>query len=72
VSRAGSIVWFAQHEARLAWRDLLWLMSAGGRRPGFGVALGVVGVALVLHGFAYLMFFRRIWRARRTGGIWCC
>src|SRR5437868_13307140 len=58
VTRAGAIVWFAQHEARLAWRDLLWLMSAGGRRPGFGVALGVVGVALVLHGFAYLMFFR--------------
>ena len=58
MTRAGAIVWFAQHEARLAWRDLLWLISAGGRRPGFGVALGVIGVALVLHGFAYLMFFR--------------
>jgi ABC-2 type transport system permease protein len=58
VTRAGAIVWFAQHEGRLAWRDLSRLVSAGGRRPGFGVALGVVGVALVLHGFAFLMFFR--------------
>ena len=58
MTRAGAIVWFAQHEGRLAWRDLLWLMSAGGRRPGFGVALGVIAVALVLHGFAYVMFFR--------------
>jgi len=58
VSRAGAIVWFAQHEGRLAWRDLLWLMSAGRRRPGLGVALGVIAVALVAHVFAYLMLFR--------------
>ena len=56
--RAGTILWFAQHEGRLAWRDLLWLMSAGRRRPGLGVALGVIAVALVLHGFAYVMLFR--------------
>ena len=58
MSRAGAIVWFAQHEGRLAWRDLLWLMSAGRRRPGLGVALGVIAVALVAHVFAYLMLFR--------------
>jgi hypothetical protein len=36
----------------------LWLLSAGRRRPGLGVALGVIAVVLVLHVFAYLMFFR--------------
>jgi ABC-2 type transport system permease protein len=58
VTQAGAIVWFAQHEARLAWRDLLSLMSPGRRRPGLGVALGVIAVAWVLHGFAYLTLFR--------------
>ena len=35
----------------------MWLMSAGRRRPGLGVALGVIAVALVAHVFAYLMLF---------------
>ena len=55
MTRAGTIIWLAQHEWRLAWRDLLWLISAGRRRPGLGAVLGVIAVALVLHGFAYLM-----------------
>jgi len=57
VSRAGTIVWFAHHEGRLAWRDWLSLMS-GRRRSRFKVALGVIAIALVLHGFAYLVLHR--------------
>ena len=72
MTRAGAIVWFAQHEGRLAWRDLLWLISAGGRRPGLGVALGVIAVALVLHGFAYVMFFRADLASPPDNGYWCC
>jgi ABC-2 type transport system permease protein len=54
VSRAGTIVWFARHEARLAWRDWLWLLSAR-RRSKCKASLGLIAVALFLHGFAYLV-----------------
>jgi ABC-2 type transport system permease protein len=55
VSQAGSIAWFAGHEARLAWRDWLSLMTAGrGRRSGT-VLLGFFLFAVFLHGMAYLM-----------------
>ena len=58
MSRAGTIVWFARHEVRLAWRDWLWLMS-GRRRSGRKVALGVITIALLMHGFAYLVLYRK-------------
>jgi ABC-2 type transport system permease protein len=57
VSRAGTIFWFAHHEGRLAWREWLWLMS-GRRRSGRRLALGLIALALFLHGFAYLVLFR--------------
>jgi ABC-2 type transport system permease protein len=57
VSRAGTILWFARHEGRLAWRDWLWLMS-GRRRSVRGAALGLIAIALFLHGFAYLVLHR--------------
>jgi ABC-2 type transport system permease protein len=57
VSRAGSIFWFAHHEWRLAWRDWLWLMS-GRRWRRRRVALGLIAVALFLHGFAYLVLYQ--------------
>jgi ABC-2 type transport system permease protein len=57
VSQAGSVVWFARHEVRLAWRDWLWLIS-GRRRSSGKVALGLIAVALLLHGFAYLILYR--------------
>jgi ABC-2 type transport system permease protein len=57
VSRAGSIVWFARHELRLAWRDWLWLIS-GRRRSWRKVALGVTTIALLLHSFAWLVLHR--------------
>ena len=54
MSRAGTIVWFAHHEGRLAWRDWLWLMS-GRRRSRRKATLGLIAIALFLHGFAYLV-----------------
>jgi ABC-2 type transport system permease protein len=60
VSRAGTIVWFAHHEGRLAWRDWLWLMTGGYRRSARRVALGLIAVALFLHAFAYLALFRHL------------
>jgi ABC-2 type transport system permease protein len=42
---------------RLAWRDWLWLMS-GRRRSGRKVVLGLIVVALFLHGFAFLLLYR--------------
>ena len=54
MSRAGTIAWFAHHEGRLAWRDWLWLMS-GRRRSRRKATLGLIAIALFLHGFAYLV-----------------
>lgn len=53
--RAGSIAWIARHEGRLAWRDLLWMMTAGRRRRARTLALGFIVFLLFMHGFAALM-----------------
>ena len=55
MSRPGTIGWFARHEARLAWRDWLSLMTGGRRRRVGTVILGVSTFALFMHGLAYLM-----------------
>jgi ABC-2 type transport system permease protein len=55
VSHAGTLTWFARHEARLAWRDWLSLMTAGRRRRGWTVALGLAIFALFLHVVAFFM-----------------
>jgi hypothetical protein len=52
--RAGTLAWFAQHETRLAWRDLAWLLSGGRRRRGYAVMLGLAAFVVFMHGFAYL------------------
>ena len=57
MSRAGTIFWFAHHEWRLARRDWSWLMS-GRRWSRRRVALGLIGIVLFLHGFAYLVLYR--------------
>jgi ABC-2 type transport system permease protein len=57
VSRAGTIFWFAHHEWRLARRDWLWLMS-GRRWSRRRAALGLIAIALFLHGFAYLVLYQ--------------
>jgi ABC-2 type transport system permease protein len=46
----GGIAWFAAHEARLAWRD--W-RRIGGR--GYGMALAILGIVVVLHLIALLI-----------------
>ena len=55
MSRPGTTGWFALHEARLAWRDWLWLMTGGYRRRARTVVLGFLIFALFMHGLAYLM-----------------
>ena len=67
--RGGTIFWFACHEWRLAWRDWLWLVS-GRRRSRRRLALGLIAIALFLHGFAYLVIRVRICHACRTSE--CC
>jgi ABC-2 type transport system permease protein len=57
MSRAGTVLWFAQHEGRLAWREWLWLLS-GRRRSRRRLVLGVIVLALFLHAFAYLVVHR--------------
>ena len=49
------IGWFAQHEARLAWRDWVSLMTGGRRRRAIALLLGAAALVVFLHGLAYLM-----------------
>ena len=52
---AGSAVWFARHEWRLAWRDWLSMMT-GGRRERLRRAIVAVAIFVVfLHFVAYWM-----------------
>jgi ABC-2 type transport system permease protein len=55
VTRPGTIAWFAGHELRLAWRDLLALITAGRRRRIRTVVLLGLLFALFLHMLAYQM-----------------
>jgi ABC-2 type transport system permease protein len=57
MSRADTIGWFARHEARLAWRDWLSLMSGGGRRHTGTVVVGFLAFAVILHGLAWIMLY---------------
>ncbi|HEX3952033.1 MAG TPA: hypothetical protein VHW90_00575 [Stellaceae bacterium] len=52
--RPGTLAWFAQHEARLAWRDWTWLLSGGRRARGFAVVLGMAVFVLLMHALAYV------------------
>ncbi len=52
----GSIRWFAAHEARLAWRDLRFLVRRGARRSRFGLMIGMLVLGLFLHWLANRMF----------------
>ncbi|HTW69234.1 MAG TPA: hypothetical protein VME47_05030 [Acetobacteraceae bacterium] len=53
--RSATVGWFALHEARLAWRDWLSLMTAEHRRRTGTVAAGFVVFALLAHGLACLV-----------------
>jgi ABC-2 type transport system permease protein len=55
MSAARSLSWFAHHEARLAWRDMLAMMTAGRPNREGRVAIWLAAFALALHGVAYLV-----------------
>jgi ABC-2 type transport system permease protein len=58
VSRPGTIAWFARHELRLAWRDWLGMMTAGGRTRVRTLAIVLVILGAVMHLVAYSMVAR--------------
>ena len=53
--RPGSTAWFARHEARLASRDWVSLMTAGNRRRLSTIVAWFTVLAVFLHGLAYLV-----------------
>ena len=55
VTEPGSLLWFARFEARLAWRDVVAMMTAG--RPGRArtLAFGFGTLLIFLHFVAYLV-----------------
>ncbi len=53
--RPGTIGWLALHEARLSWRDWLYLITGGHSRRGVTSGLVFVAFVIFLHGLAYLM-----------------
>jgi ABC-2 type transport system permease protein len=50
----GSLVWFARHELRLAWRDALSMMTGGRKGRERKVAIGALVFLAFLHLVAYL------------------
>lgn len=54
-SASRPLSWFVRHEARLAWRELAAMMTAG--RPGraWRVAVWVAAITIALHAVAYLV-----------------
>jgi ABC-2 type transport system permease protein len=58
VSRPGTIAWFARHELRLAWRDWLAMMTAGGRTRARTLAVVLVILAAIMHLVAFSMVAR--------------
>jgi ABC-2 type transport system permease protein len=53
--RPGTLIWFARHEARLAWRDWLAMMTAGRRRRVRTVAIALTVLVTLMHLMAYSM-----------------
>jgi len=49
----GTAVWFARHEARLAWRDWLAMMTAGRRERRRRVVIAIVIFVIFMHFVAY-------------------
>ncbi len=58
MSTPRSLAWFAQHELRLSWRDVLSMMTAG--RPGRErkVAIGILFFVMFMHFVAYVVLKR--------------
>ena len=58
MSSAGTAVWFARHESRLAWRDWLAMVTAGRRERLRKVAVGIAAFIVFLHVVASWMVGR--------------
>ena len=58
MAQPGTAVWFAQHEARLAWRDWLAMMSGGRGRRLLRAAVAIVAFVVFMHFVAYWMVGR--------------
>jgi ABC-2 type transport system permease protein len=58
VSEPGTILWFARHELRLAWRDWLSMMTASGRTRARTLMIALACVAVAMHVVAYSMVSR--------------
>jgi ABC-2 type transport system permease protein len=58
VSQPGSLVWFARHETRLAWRDWLAMMTAGGRWRRRTVVIVGIFFLITMHLLALSMVGR--------------
>jgi ABC-2 type transport system permease protein len=58
VSHPGTLVWFARHESRLAWRDWLAMMTAGGRWRTRSVVIICIVVLVAMHLLALSMVGR--------------
>jgi ABC-2 type transport system permease protein len=54
----GTALWFARHEARLAWRDWLSMITAGRRERLRRVTIAIVVFAIFMHFVAYWMVGR--------------
>jgi len=55
IATPGTAIWFAHHEARLAWRDWLSMITAGRRERLRRVCLAILIFAIFLHFVAYWM-----------------
>jgi ABC-2 type transport system permease protein len=65
MSAVRPLSWFAQHEARLGWRDMLAMMTAGRPNREGRVALWIAAFAVALHGVAYLVIRNYVGREIR-------
>jgi ABC-2 type transport system permease protein len=63
MSAPGSVVWFARHELRLAWRDALAMMTAGRRDRQRTVAIGLV----LFVGFMHVVAILALGRSGKVG-----
>jgi ABC-2 type transport system permease protein len=53
-----TLTWLAGHEIRLAWREWLAMMTAGRRRRGRNMAIGLIAFVALMHLPAYAMVGR--------------
>jgi ABC-2 type transport system permease protein len=58
MSAPGTILWFARHELRLAWRDWLAMMTAGRRARGRTLAIVFAVLAVLMHAVAFAVVSR--------------